>query len=100
MEQLLKVIMIIISILITSVLIPYLKTKTSNSKYDKLLTYIEYAVRSAEQIYKISESKQKKEYVYNYILEKSDELGLGLKEDDIDLLVEGVVNFVKYGVSE
>lgn len=84
-------------ILVTSVIIPYLKSRTSNSKYEELITYIEYAVRSAEQLYKINQSKEKKEYVYNYILEKSNELGLGLKEDDVDLLVEGVVNFVKYG---
>lgn len=97
MEELMKAIFAIVAVIITSVIVPYLKNRTANSKYDKLLIYIEYAVRSAEQLYKINESKEKKQYVYNYILEKSNELGVGLREDDIDLLVEGVVNLVKYG---
>ena len=66
------------------------------NNYEQLLTYIEYAVRSAEQLYKITESKEKKRYVYNYILEKSIDLNLDLNPDDIDLLVEGTVNEVKY----
>lgn len=73
--------------------------KVNDSKYETLLTYIEYAVRSAEQLYKIEESKEKKKYVYNYILEKSKEFGLDLNPDDIDLLIEGVVNEVKHNIN-
>lgn len=70
--------------------------KIDDSKYEKLFVYIEYAVRSAEQLYKIEESKEKKKYVYNYILDKAKEFGLDLNPDDVDLLVEGFVNEIKH----
>lgn len=104
MAQMIKMILEILITIFIVILLPelkkYLQNKLGNDKYEELLGYIEYAVRSAEQIYKVNESKEKKRYVYNYILDKSSELGLDLNPDDINILVEGVVNAVKYGSKE
>ena len=97
MEKTIFEIVVAILILIFLLIVkPYIQSKIGMNNYEQLLTYIEYAVRSAEQLYKITESKEKKRYVYNYILEKSIDLNLDLNPDDIDLLVEGTVNEVKY----
>lgn len=102
--QLIKLIVELVISTIILTLLPiirkYLENKLGTDKYEELLGYIEYAVRSAEQLYKISESKEKKRYVYNYILQKAQDLEVDLNPDDIDLLVEGVVNAVKYGDNE
>lgn len=54
-------------------------------------------MRYAEQMYTPDQWQAKKEYVYNYVLQKANDLGIGLDERDIDLLVEGVVNLIKRG---
>ena len=82
---------------ITTVLIPYLRTRIGDDKWTQLQEYAAYAVRCAEQVYTPEEWERKKSYVYGRVLQKANELGMGLDERDIDLLVEGVVNLVKKG---
>lgn len=96
LKTLIEAILTIISILITSVLIPFIKTKVDQNKLDKLQQYVEYAVRYAEQVYKPENWKEKKAYVSDYILEKAQKIAPGLDEEDIDILIESVVNYVKH----
>ena len=96
-DQIILIIFTLIALLVMTYVIPILKSKIGVDKYELLLTYIEYAIRSAEQIYAINEGTKKKEYVLEYIRKKSDQLLTGLKEDDLNVLIEGVVNDVKYG---
>ena len=91
----LKCLIMIITTAITAVVIPYIRTRIGNDRWDKLKEITECAVRFAEQTMK--DNKFKKEYVYKYILLKAEEFGLKLTEQDIDVLVEGVVNAVKKG---
>lgn len=95
MNIVLKCFVMIISTVITVIVIPYIKDKIGNDKWNKLQELTELAVRYAEQSYSPEQWKEKKNYVYKYILRKADELGLSLSEQDIDILVEGVVNIVK-----
>lgn len=95
-----KLILTILGAVMTTVVVPWIKANVDKNKLDKLQVYTEYAVRYAEQMYKTQEFKQKKEYVYNYILEKAKLLGLSLTNEDINVIVEGVVNYVKYGYEE
>lgn len=94
-DLIIKIIITIICIVFTYVIVPLIKQKTGEVKFAKLCDYVEYAVRAMEQTTKTNE--EKKEIVYNYILSKSNEFGLGMKEDDVDQLVEGIVNLVKHG---
>lgn len=93
----LKAFLAIIGALLTYYIIPYIKGKIGEAQYEKLQAYTEYAVRGAEQLYTPEQWKEKKRHVYNYILEKSKEIGVDMEPPDIDLLVEGVVNLVKHG---
>ena len=90
-----KIIITVVMVLFTKYFIPYLQELIGVKKFDKLQEYIEYAVRCMEQTDKSNEEKKK--YVYDYILAKTEEIGLKLEEKDVDLLVEGVVNIVKHG---
>ena len=91
-----KSIVAILSVVITTVVIPYLKNKLGEDKYAELTNYVEWAVRCAEQIYTPDEYAKKKEYVMNYIIAKAKEMNIALSEEDIDILIEGVVNLVKH----
>lgn len=96
-NELIKAIITVLVILITSVLIPYIKGRIGQDKLDILSQYAEYGVRCAEQIYTKEQWKEKKAYVYDYVIGKANDLGIGLTEADIDLIVEAVVNAVKHG---
>lgn len=91
-----KSIVAILSVVITTVVIPYIKQRLGDDKYAELTNYVEWAVRCAEQIYTPEQWAEKKEYVMKYILAKAEEMKIELTEDDINILVEGVVNLVKH----
>lgn len=93
----LKCLIMILTTAITTVLVPYYRSKISEEKWLKLQDYAIYAVRYAEQIYTPEEWAQKKKYVYGYVLTRAEDMGLPLTEQDIDILVEGVVNMIKKG---
>lgn len=82
--------------IITSVIIPWIKTKITAEQMELLERYTEYAVRCAEQIYTPEEWQDKKVFVMDYITEIiNDRLKLSLTYEDINTLVEGIVNEVK-----
>ena len=92
-----KAVVAVLSVLITSVVIPYIKGKIGENKYNEIKYYVEYAVRCAEQIYTPEQWQEKKAYVKEYIIRKAKEFGIDMTEEDINVLIEGIVNEVKYG---
>ena len=86
--QVLQVILALVSLVITGMLIPLIKTKISKDKLEKALVVTEIAVKAAEQIYKeTGQGVIKKKYVIDYI-KKS---GLNLTDDEINALIESAV---------
>ena len=90
-EGLVKIILAVISLLgtiITVVLVPYLKSKTTEKQRDNIYTIVTLAVQAAEQIYfKPGEGEKKKEYVVNYLSSK----GIKLTIEDLNLFIEAAV---------
>ena len=95
-----KAVIAILSVVITTVVIPYIKNKMGEDKYAELVNYVEWAVRCAEQLYTPEQWAEKKDYVMKYILEKAKEMNINLTENDINILVEGIVNLVKHDKEE
>lgn len=87
----------IAGIVLTAYLIPWFKQQIGKEKFEKLEALAEYAVRSAEQYFKSGEGEKKKQFVCAYVTDKAQAMGIGLNEQDIDMLIEGAVNFVKNG---
>jgi len=92
-----KALVAVLSVLITSVVIPYIKGKIGENKYNEIKYYVEYAVRCAEMLYTPEQRKEKKAYVKAYILRKASDFGIEMTEEDLDILIEGLVQEVKYG---
>lgn len=87
----------LVSVLITAFIIPMVKEHVSAEKLDKLSYYVTVAVRCAEQIYTPEQWKDKKQFVYNYITDMAaNYLHVKLTDNDIDIIIEGVVNEIKH----
>jgi len=88
----------IASALVSMYVIPYIKTKMSAEQIEQLTYYIQLAVRCAEQIYTAEQWKTKKIYVFNHIRKlASEKLGIDITDEELDILIEGIVNEVKHG---
>lgn len=82
------VVLSIVSILITGVLIPYLKQKYGKEKVTSVLEAVDIAVKAAEQIYtKTGQGQLKKQYV----LMRLNEQGIKLSEKELDDMIEASV---------
>lgn len=97
MNELIKIAIFIVLIVATYFIAPILKEVLKDKKYEQLLVAIEYAVRAAEQLYTPDEWAMKKQYVLEYIRTLLDTtLKLNLTEQDLNILIEGIVNAVKH----
>lgn len=87
----------LVSALVSAYLIPWLRSKTSVTQLDKVAYYTEMAVRAAEQLFTPDQWEKKKEYVYGYILDLvNTKLNIRLDQEDVNIIIEGVVNEVKH----
>ena len=66
--NIIQVVLAIVSIVVTGILIPLIKTKISKTDLEKALVITDIAVKAAEQIYKESgKGPIKKKYVIDYL---------------------------------
>lgn len=87
----------VLSVVITSYVVPYIKSKIGENKFDRLIYYISVAVRCAEQIYTKEQWMEKKQYVMDYVLDLANEkLHLDFTYGQLETIVEGIVNEIKY----
>lgn len=95
-----KLVMSLISVLgviFTAYVVPMIKANVSQKQLDQLSYYISVAVRCAEQIYTPEQWKEKKQYVFDYVLDVvNSKLHINLDEKDIDVIIEGIVNEIKH----
>lgn len=90
-EQITQIILAVIGLISTIVgtfLIPYIRTKTTKEQRENIYTIVKFAVQAAEQIFnKGGQGIEKYDYVVKYI--KS--LGIKVEEKDLKILIESAV---------
>ncbi len=84
---LIECIVALLSAVVTTFLIPYLKQRLTEEKQSRLLFWVQTAVRAAEQLFGSKAGKQKKEYVVAFLLEK----GIVFDVDEVTALIESEV---------
>lgn len=73
---------------VTAVLIPWIKSKTTAEQRKEVNEWVKIAVTAAEQIYKeTGKGKDKKAYVLKFLEEKN----LKVDEKSVDLMIESAV---------
>jgi len=77
----------LINAVLTTFLIPWLKKKTDAEELKKWQTYVDIAVKAADQLFKSDEGMAKKAYVQHYLAEK----GIKYDADTVDKMIESSV---------
>lgn len=75
------------SALITAFLIPLIKSKLTQSRYDSLKFWVKLAVQAAEQIFGSGTGEKKKDYVISFLLSK----GIVFDVDEVTTMLESEV---------
>lgn len=94
-EKIIELIITLILAVLSIFVIPYLKQKVGQDKYEQLISFIEWCVRWAEQKYTPEENHQKKIAVYERVSDYAEEIGIKVTPTQLDSLIEGVVHLVK-----
>lgn len=82
------------AVIITSVVVPYIKSKTTTDQQRQIALWVKIAVSAAEQIYTGSGQGDKKfEYVTDWLLEH----GVTLDEKMLKAMIESAVYELKNG---
>lgn len=87
MTDIIECIIALLSALVSAFVIPYIKSRLSESKRSQLIFWINTAVRAAEQLYGSKTGKDKKEYVVSFLLSK----GIVFDIDEVTALIESEV---------
>lgn len=94
--NILKIVVTVATALISAYVIPLLKEKLNDSKYQKLLDIVEVAVRAAEQTIQGSgQGAVKKDEVLNFVSEWMMIHGIDINPDQLDQLIEAAVYNLK-----
>lgn len=98
-DSIAEVIVIVIGLVITRYLVPYLKERYGAERIKNVYDLIVKAVQAAEMLFPDSGSgAEKKQYVIDYIAQK----GIVISEADLDIFIESAVkilNIIKAEVS-
>lgn len=85
------------SALITAFFIPWLKSVTNGQQREELASWVELAVRAAEQIFTGSgRGEEKKQYVVQYLSER----GYKVDFDTLNILIEAAVQKLNEEIKE
>ncbi len=84
----------LLAAVITAVVIPYIKTKTTTDQQRQINTWVQIAVSAAEQIYNgPGRGEDKKKYVVEWLRQH----GVTVDADKLDAMIEGAVYDLKNG---
>lgn len=93
--KLVEAIVTVVIVLISAYVIPWLKGKIGEDKYNQIILFAETCVRSAEKIYTVEEYEKKKAYVVKMVCEKIAELGIDIGSEEVNAIIEGAVQAIK-----
>lgn len=85
--EIISAVIALLSALISAFLIPWLRQKISADRLKKWQSYVEIAVRAAEQLYAANDGEGKKAYVLQYLAAR----GISFDSDTVDNLIEAAV---------
>ena len=85
----------LIGVIITCVLIPYIKSKTTTEQQKEINAWVKIAVSAAEQLFTGSgRGEEKKAYVIAWLIER----GITVGEAELDALIEAAVYELEQGL--
>lgn len=89
--EIVKILVMFMSVVITTYVIPWIKANTDNQKLQTILDWVEQGVHAAEQIYGAESGTMKKRYVSDYIKMIAEAKHINIRPEEIDMLIEAAV---------
>lgn len=87
----------LLSTIVTAVLVPYFKSKTTAEQRDNIYFWAKIAVEAAEKIYReAGQGKAKKEFVKQFLADH----GISLDENQLDVVIESAVLQMQNALAE
>lgn len=78
----------LIGAIITYVIVPYIKSRTTEKQRDDVKFWVQIAVNAAEQVYKEKgQGNIRRQYVLNFLSKK----GVDITSEQLDVLIESAV---------
>lgn len=75
------------TVVITAILLPAARAKWGDANVNEFLRWVKIGVQAAEQIYELTEGKEKKRYVLNFL----EAQGYNINEVEVDSAIEAAV---------
>lgn len=98
MTKIIELVITLLGIIISTYVIPYIKSKYDANELEKLKEYITMGVRCAEMYFDTTDGKAKKDYVKKYVKGIIGKLvKIDITDEQLDTLIEGIVQETKYG---
>lgn len=92
--QIATVLIALFGAIVTYLIIPYIKSRTSQEQQEHIKTWVDIAVQAAEQIMNTpGMGENKKIFVLNFFRSK----GIDLTDDQLDMLIEAAVYQMNLG---
>lgn len=89
--ELLKLTIMIVAMLLTRYVVPWLKAKTQNETMHTLIDWAIQAVLAAEQAHKAQSGPERKAIVTRFIKQILEQKNLALSDEEIDVMIEAAV---------
>ena len=84
-----EALVLLIAAIITAIIIPYIKSKTTAQQQTEIIAWVKIAVSAAEQIFVGSgRGEEKKEYVIGWLLDHN----IKIDETKLDAMIEAAVH--------
>lgn len=91
-DSIVQLVLVVLSIIITKYLVPYLKEKYTAEKVSNTYDHVIKAVQAAEKAFEdyTGVGDQKKQYVLNYLKSKN----INLSEEDVDVFIDSAIKLL------
>ena len=89
--ELLKLTIMLVSLLLTTYVIPWVKSKTQNETMHSLIDLATQAVLAAEQVHSSQSGAERKLIVTKFIKEILMQKNISISDEEIDMLIEAAV---------
>lgn len=90
-----KAVITVVLVILSAYVVPWVKSRIGEDKYETILDFAEIVVRSAEKMFTPEEYAQKKAYAVNMLENKARELNIAINAKEINAIIEGAVQAVK-----
>ena len=89
-----KIVLPVCGAIITYFIIPWIKAKTGNARFEEIMMWVNRAVDAAEQIFPAGDNETKLDFAIKFIQEQANKRGIELTHHEIRTLVEAAVNLL------